>query len=114
MKKLISLLVLIGMIVSCTNTRKAPEQTANTNSTSIKTETDGSSYQNAIVLNETSESAGVDAEYAWLKKNYAGYTLIKQSLSEQNGKSYDILNIKTPHSGKKSIYFDISNFFGKF
>lgn len=42
---------------------------------------DGSSIEQAIVINETSEVAGVSAEYMWLQENYPGYKLSTQFLS---------------------------------
>ena len=63
---------------------------------------------------EKNESTGVDAEYLWLKKNYPGYKLKQQSLNFHNKKPYDILSIETKEGEEKEIYFDISNFYGKF
>ena len=77
-------------------------------------ERDGSSYEKAIIINERSEGKGVTAEYAWLKANYPGYKSMGQSLNHKDGKSYDIIRIKTSGGTEKSVYFDISNFFGKF
>ncbi len=73
---------------------------------------DGSSFEKAIIIEETSEKAGVPAEYEWLRKHYPGYKKIKQSLRQYQGRYYDILLIK--HNGKKkTVYFDIDNFFGR-
>ena len=73
---------------------------------------DGSSYEKAIIIKDTTESKGIKAEYVWLSEHYSGYKMKKQSLSYNNGKPYDILSFK--YKGKKKkIYFDISNFFGK-
>lgn len=75
-------------------------------------ERDGSSYEKAIIITDTTETAGIKAEYKWLAQHYPGYKMKKQALSYHNGKPYDILYIK--HKGKKKkVYFDISNFFGK-
>jgi hypothetical protein len=74
----------------------------------------GSSYEKAIVIKEKTEQSGVDAEYAWLKENYPEYRMGSQSLNFKDGKPYDILSITT-NSGKSiQVYFDISNFYGKF
>ncbi len=67
----------------------------------------GLSFEDAISVKSVSE------EYAWLRKNYAGHTFIMQSLNFNNGKPYDILKIITAGGETKSIYFDISSFFGK-
>ncbi|MFT5821574.1 MAG: tetratricopeptide (TPR) repeat protein [Crocinitomix sp.] len=67
----------------------------------------GSSAETAIVV------ASVSEEYQWLRKYYPGYEMIMQSLVSENGKPYDILNFKTADGITKSVYFDISSFFGK-
>ncbi|MBS1663813.1 MAG: hypothetical protein JST68_22400 [Bacteroidetes bacterium] len=74
---------------------------------------DGSSYENAIVIKETSEKKGVDAEYDWLREHYPGYKRGRQALTTKNGKPYDVLSIETADGVKKDVYFDISKFFGK-
>jgi hypothetical protein len=104
MKKIFLLMLIAGFIVSC-KTSKTATTAANT---------DGISYETAIVIKENTETKGVKAEYDWLKKNYPGYKLIKQSLNNHDSKPYDIMSIKTKDGEKKLIYFDISNFFGKF
>ncbi|HEU4719121.1 MAG TPA: hypothetical protein VFU15_14855 [Bacteroidia bacterium] len=75
---------------------------------------DGSSFDNAVVIYEKTEGKGVDAEYDWLKTHYPGYTVNRQSLVTHDGKPYDVLSITTADGEKKDVYFDISNFFGKF
>lgn len=74
---------------------------------------DGSSYQNAIIIMDTTESAGVSAEYKWLDLHYPGYSSESQALSMNDHHPYDILSITTKDGTKKEVYFDISNYFGK-
>jgi len=100
------------LIVSCTTSRKTNQISGSDNS-SINAEHDGSSYENAVVIKEKTETSGVKAEYAWLSKNYPGYTFKEQSLGSNNKKPYDIITIVTTDGEKKKIYFDISNFYGK-
>jgi hypothetical protein len=68
---------------------------------------DGSSFEKAIAVKS------IDDEYKWLRKNYSGYKLELQALTMHKGKAYDMLRIVTSKGEKKSIYFDISSFFGK-
>ena len=76
---------------------------------------DGSSQANAVIIQEKTETTGVDAEYAWLRKNYPGYTFKSQSLIYgKDGHPYDMLSIKTAAGVNKDVWFDISNYFGKF
>ncbi len=111
------LLAMVVVLASCSSTKKTTA--TNTVSTSNTTPAansanDGSSFENAIIIKENNEGSGVHAEYEWLKKNYPGYTMISQSLSGKGNKKYDILRIKTKEGEEKSIYFDITQFFGKF
>lgn len=78
------------------------------------TVSDGSSFEKAIVINAANEMDGVPAEYEWLKSHYPGYKLKLQKLVMHNEKPYDLLTIITKKGEEKTIYFDISNFFGKF
>ncbi|HET6990920.1 MAG TPA: hypothetical protein VFJ43_06325 [Bacteroidia bacterium] len=116
MKKFIFLLLIAAGISSC---HHAKNVTSSGQKESEKVSSgsgggNGQSIDEAIVINETTETEGVAAEYVWLKANYPGYSLIKQSLIEEGGKPYDKMEIKTAEGDKKTIYFDISHFFGKF
>jgi hypothetical protein len=114
MKKILILFTFVCLLVSCSTTKKISDNTTDQNSTSVKSDHDGSSYDKAIIIKEKTESAGIAAEYAWLRNNYPGYTFKRQSLNYQKEKPYDILNIVTSQGEEKSIYFDISNFFGNY
>jgi hypothetical protein len=74
---------------------------------------DGSSFKKAIVIADTTESDGVKAEYNWLAIHYPGYTTNSQSLNFNEKRPFDILYITTQDGIKKEVYFDISNYFGK-
>jgi hypothetical protein len=74
----------------------------------------GTNYENAIIIEEKTETSGVRAEYDWLIKNYPGYTNLRQFLNVDKNKYYDIISIRTAGGQEKDIYFDISNFYGKF
>ena len=75
---------------------------------------DGSSYAKAIIIEEKTEGSGVSAEYDWLATHYPGYTSEGQYLMTQGKTPYDMIKIKTASGEDKSVYFDISNYFGKF
>jgi len=76
---------------------------------------DGSSREKAIViLGAKNETRGVAAEYAWLKKHHSKWKVAQQSLIMKKGKKYDVLTCVLPDGQKKEVWFDISDFFGKF
>ena len=68
---------------------------------------DGSSPESAILV------ASVAEQYAFLKRHYPRFKLEEQTLQRIDGKPYDVLVIFDDSGQKKSIYFDISQFFGK-
>jgi len=114
MKK-IALIPLIVLAMACHSSKHATTTpAASTGQSSTSGTQDGSSYENAIVIQEKHEGPGVDAEYKWIRQHYPGSKTKSQALTNRNGKPYDILTIQTADGTEKKIYFDISNFFGKF
>ncbi|HXL58224.1 MAG TPA: hypothetical protein VN958_18310, partial [Chitinophagaceae bacterium] len=106
-------------LLACSSSKKTTKQSNSTTSASTTFSAsvvsgDGLSYETAIVIDAKNERAGVDKEYEWLRQNYPGYILNKQSLNYSKHKPYDIIDIKTADGVEKKIYFDISGFFGKF
>ena len=113
MKK-IALIPLIVLAIACHSSKHATSTPAGTEQSSSSSARDGSSYENAIVIQEKHEGPGVDAEYKWIRQHYPGSKTLSQALTNKNGKPYDILTIQTADGTEKKVYFDISNFFGKF
>ncbi|MEO0185814.1 MAG: hypothetical protein ABIL22_07175 [candidate division WOR-3 bacterium] len=82
-------------------------------------EKSGESIEEAIViLNATNSMEGVNAEYQYLAKKFGvqgrDWKLIRQSLMPQSGRQYDKMEIELTDRTKKTIFFDITSFFGKF
>ena len=76
---------------------------------------DGSSLEKAVVIKHAAdEEAGVDAEAAWIAQTHPGWQKGNQALLSENGKSYDRIEYTTPAGTTEVIYFDISDFFGKY
>jgi hypothetical protein len=74
----------------------------------------GSSIATAIVLPGVQhETDGVDAEYAYIKKTYPGWTLKAQSLIPDKGRQYDAIQIAGPGGATQTVFFDITTWFGK-
>jgi len=103
MKKIIILLIITTLAASCA-THKQIES---------KTDESGGSFKNAVIIKSKSETTGVSAEYKWISRHYPSAKVVSQSLVFHNKKPYDIIKIK--NKGKaQEVYFDISNFFGKY
>ena len=113
MRKIGIIFILFLLLSSCTTSKTM----TNSQSSSINTDNvirDGSSFEKAIIINERNESTGVHAEYEWIKNHYPGYKRGMQALTHNKNKPYDIISITTSEGKEIDVYFDISNFYGKF
>lgn len=80
---------------------------------------DGSTPAQAVVIQDvTSNREGVRAEYEYLRRLYGergkDWELKEQSVFETNdGKQVDKLIVKTDSADTETVYFDVSNFYGR-
>jgi len=74
---------------------------------------DGSSVEKAVIIKAPDNFIGVRVEYAWIKKNCPGWQLEKQSSFKAKNKIYDRMDLRTPDGRQKTIFFDITDFYGK-
>lgn len=89
----------------------------NTYETSIgitKSTDEGLSVINAVIISETTELKGLNAEYKWIKEHFVNYKLKMQTLNIVNDKPYDIITILQADGKELKIYFNIESFYGKF
>jgi hypothetical protein len=91
----------------------APAETRPTTPRAVIIPARGLSCNSAIVINATTEQTGIAEENAWITENYPGARKVGQSLLKCNDKPADQVDIETANGRKVSVYFDISNFFGK-
>ncbi|MGC3981419.1 MAG: hypothetical protein QM808_09185 [Steroidobacteraceae bacterium] len=104
MRSLILALALTTILAACQST---PSQ-----QTSVA-ENEGSSPKLAVDLSKAkTESDGIRAERTWIKQHYPGATVKSQALL-MGPPVMDLLVISLPSGEERSIYFDISSFFGK-
>jgi hypothetical protein len=74
----------------------------------------GSSVATAIQLPGIQhETEGVAAEYAYIQKNFPGWKVKAQALLSDKGKQYDSIQITSPGGATKTVFFDITAWFGK-
>ena len=79
----------------------------------------GESIDDAIIIrNAKTDLEGIDAEYYYLEKRFGkrgtDWNLDQQSLVNEDGANYDAMDITLSDGSKQTIYFDITDFFGKF
>ena len=109
--------VVLILFISCSSNKKTTSAFGNANVFSASTPKDtddGLSFATAIVITEKSEMKGTSAEYSWIKSHYSNYKTKGQALSMSNKKPYDIITIILSDGKEVPLYFDISNFFGRF
>lgn len=73
----------------------------------------GVSCNGAVVIDAATEHDGIAKENAWLAENYPGARKVQQALITCNDKPADQIDIETANGQKRSVYFDISKWFGK-
>ena len=71
----------------------------------------GSSHKTAIVVHASSTAAGIHAQDAYLKAHYPGYRVVGHAFASYKGKWYDIVAFVDARGKKRSLYFDISEYF---
>ena len=67
----------------------------------------GSSAAQAVIVDS------VAAEYAWMRRHCPGFRLQQQVLQRINGKPHDVHILRNDDGEERTIYFDISEFYGK-
>ncbi len=73
----------------------------------------GFSFEEAIMISDCSNIEGVEQEYIEVRERFGNYQLIRQSLQDQSGRMYDVLEMKLKDGREITLYFDITDFFGK-
>lgn len=75
---------------------------------------DGTSAASAIVISGAGgTSDGIAAEYRWIQANRPGAEVLGQALMQHGDRFYDVITIRSG-SGTEEVFFDITDFFGKF
>ena len=75
---------------------------------------DGSSQEHAVVIHENDTPRGIAAENRWIAQNMPGYRKIGQALIQDQNGIYDRISVVGPHGERKEVFFEISEFFGRY
>ena len=78
----------------------------------------GETLKDAILIRGAkTDKAGVDSEYVYLDAKYGlkglDWELMRQTLLKESGRDYDQMDLKLSDGTEKTLYFDITEFFGK-
>ena len=108
--------VLFGLLLTISPWAVAPCDAAPTNIAAATESANepGLTVETAIILEgATNELNGVQAEHIYTSKRYPGWKWRMQSLMDAGDKHYDIIELVGQNGEAKTIYFDISSWFGK-
>jgi len=79
---------------------------------------DGSSLENAVIINCDKSLFGISFEYSYIEYLYGkqneDWTVKLQSLIHNNEKSYDKIEVELKNGSNNIIFFDNTQFFGRF
>jgi len=73
---------------------------------------DGSSVEQAVVVLAQTEDEGIDLEHHWIFDHYGRFRKIGGGLASADGKHYDVITVELGDHTEKTIYFDITGFYG--
>jgi len=78
----------------------------------------GDTMETAVLISGATNSIeGIAAEYEYLRQKFGrenrDWNLRRQSVFQQKGKFYDRLELDLKDGSRKTVFFDISEFFGK-
>jgi hypothetical protein len=71
------------------------------------------SKKEAIIIFDCTNQEGVNQEYLEIRKRFKEYKLGQQSLLVDTGKLYDKLELIVENGKHITVFFDITDFFGK-
>ena len=76
--------------------------------------TDGSSLEKAIVVPRDTEKEGIAWEYAWIQERFGPYRRKGQRLlMGDGGRRYDQVSVGLADGTERTLYFDITRYFGR-
>jgi hypothetical protein len=74
---------------------------------------DGSSFAKAIVVKAPSDHAGVNAQHDYIAKHFGRWRTIGVKSLEHHKRLFDIMTFTTADGKKHTLYFDITDYYGK-
>ena len=72
----------------------------------------GLTPETAIVIVGANNILGVMGERRWLRNRFPGHQLICQEMFKKDDQTFDKMEIEMKSGERKTVYFNITNFFG--
>jgi hypothetical protein len=90
----------------------APQQAASYLAPSPFAGGDGSSVEQAVIVLAQTEDEGIDLEHHWIFDHDGRFRKVRGGLASADGKHYDVITVELADHTEKTIYFDITGFYG--
>jgi hypothetical protein len=74
---------------------------------------DGSSFAKAIVVKAPTDHVGVNAQHDYIAKHFGKWRSIGVKSVQHNKRLFDIMSFTTTDGKKHTLYFDITDYYGK-
>jgi hypothetical protein len=73
---------------------------------------DGTTADQAVIVLADTEDEGIDLEHHWTFDHYGRFRKIGGGLAAAGGKHFDVITVELADHTEKTIYFDITAFYG--
>jgi len=101
--------LLLVLVVACT-TRPVTRGSVRAAAPPLE---EGSSVESAVLVEASTESAGIDWENDWIYRHYGRFRKESVALASMASRRYDVITVELADHSRKVIYFDITDFVGK-
>jgi hypothetical protein len=101
MKPTLAVLILATVLAGCRSTPQIAYSAAS-----------GTSLQDSVAIAGTANDEALDkAERAWIAKTYPASRIERRSIQGIQGRHYSVVEITTANGERRSVHFDISDYF---
>lgn len=74
---------------------------------------DGTELEKAVVISADDEDDGLRLERRWIYEHYGKFRKKSGGLAAADGRHYDVLTVELADHSEKTIFFDITQFYGR-
>jgi hypothetical protein len=74
---------------------------------------EGESLEAAVVVTANNEEDGIAYENDWIYRHYGRFRRRSGGLASLADRRYDVINVELSDHTEKTLYFDITDFFGR-
>jgi hypothetical protein len=81
--------------------------------TSSPAAVEGESLEAAVIVTANNEEDGIACENEWIYQHYGRFRRRSGGLASLAGRRYDVIKVELSDHTERTLYFDITDFFGR-